>query len=140
MNASTTYSYQVKAVKNGVESDWSNSVSATTWNRLPTADAGDNQFIVIGNSVNLNGAGSSDPDGDPITYRWDYKGSTNDNLVSRWYFDENSGNIAYDTSGVNDNDGILKLVPLDVMFTEHFKKTVDEFEKRQGIKDEEIIW
>ena len=34
---------------------------------------------------------------------------------------------------IRDNDGILKLVPLDVMFTEHFKKTVDEFEKTQAI-------
>ena len=34
---------------------------------------------------------------------------------------------------IKDNDGILKLVPLDVMFTEHFKKTVDEFGTTQVI-------
>ena len=34
---------------------------------------------------------------------------------------------------IRDNDGILKLVPLDVMFTEHFKKTVDEFGTTQVI-------
>lgn len=28
---------------------------------------------------------------------------------------------------MRDDDGILKLTPLDVMFTEHFKRTVDEF-------------
>jgi hypothetical protein len=56
----------------------------------------------------LTDGSGSDPDGDPITYRWDYKGSINGNLVSRWNFDENLGNITYDTSGVNNNDGVLK--------------------------------
>ena len=72
LNANTTYSYKVKAAKNGIESDWSNEVSVTTWNRLPTVDAGENQFVLTGNLVSLDGSGSSDPDGDPITYRWEF--------------------------------------------------------------------
>ena len=108
LDANTTYSYKIIATKNGYDSDWSNSISATTWNQLPVADAGSDRFIVIGNSVNLDGSGSYDEAGDPISYRWDYKGSNNESLVSRWYFDENSGDIAYDTSGANNNDGTLK--------------------------------
>ncbi len=72
LNANTTYSYQVIATKNGYDSDWSNSVSATTWNQLPIADAGSDRFVVIGNSVNLDGSGSNDPDGDPISCDWTF--------------------------------------------------------------------
>lgn len=39
-------------------------------NRAPVADAGPNQSVDTGNPVTLNGAGSSDPDGDTVTYSW----------------------------------------------------------------------
>ena len=41
-------------------------------NRRPVADAGLNQSVVADTlaSVTLNGSGSSDPDGDPLTYAW----------------------------------------------------------------------
>ena len=39
-------------------------------NHPPAADAGSPQTVHSGNLVSLNGAGSGDPDGDPITYSW----------------------------------------------------------------------
>jgi hypothetical protein len=39
-------------------------------NHPPAADAGSPQTVHSGTLVSLNGAGSSDPDGDPITYSW----------------------------------------------------------------------
>jgi len=39
-------------------------------NQPPTAEAGANKTVTEGDSVVLNGSGSSDPDGDTITYRW----------------------------------------------------------------------
>jgi chitinase len=36
----------------------------------PTANAGTNALAAGGSTVNLNGSGSSDGDGDPITYNW----------------------------------------------------------------------
>jgi hypothetical protein len=39
-------------------------------NRPPSADAGPNQEVETGTLVTLNGSGSSDPDGDMITYGW----------------------------------------------------------------------
>ena len=40
-------------------------------NRAPVAAAGDNQSTNIGQSVSLSGAGSTDPDGDSLSYRWE---------------------------------------------------------------------
>ena len=39
-------------------------------NNSPVADAGVNQSITSTSLVTLNGAGSYDPDGDPMTYHW----------------------------------------------------------------------
>ena len=39
-------------------------------NQAPTADAGPDQSVNSGDPVSLDGTGSSDPDGDPLTYSW----------------------------------------------------------------------
>jgi glucose/arabinose dehydrogenase/PKD repeat protein len=39
-------------------------------NRPPTADAGENRTVEEGDSVSLDGSGSSDPDGDTLAYAW----------------------------------------------------------------------
>ena len=39
-------------------------------NQAPTADAGPDQTVASGAAVNLNGTGSSDPDGDSLDYSW----------------------------------------------------------------------
>jgi hypothetical protein len=39
-------------------------------NHSPVADAGADITVNVGDSVQLNGSGSNDPDGDPMTYSW----------------------------------------------------------------------
>jgi trimeric autotransporter adhesin len=41
-----------------------------TSNGPPTANAGNPQNVTVGRPVSLNGNGSSDPNGDTLTYRW----------------------------------------------------------------------
>lgn len=45
-------------------------VTATSTNAVPVANAGPNQNVVVSTLVTLNGAASSDANFDPLTYKW----------------------------------------------------------------------
>lgn len=64
--------YQISLVVTdtfGAASD-PDSVTVRFDNVIPVADAGTSQSVLVGETTTLNGSGSSDANGDPLTYRW----------------------------------------------------------------------
>ena len=66
-------SYEVQLVVNdGMEDSLPDTVMVSTDNSAPVADAGDNQTVDVGATATLDGSGSTDADGDPLTYDWSF--------------------------------------------------------------------
>ena len=57
-------------VKNGFRNSAPSTVTITTINTPPVADAGTNQNVLVGATVILDGSGSWDADHDPLAYSW----------------------------------------------------------------------
>lgn len=57
-------------VNNGTLSSAPSTVTITTTNTAPVANAGPDQTVAVGAVVALNGSGSSDADNDPLTFTW----------------------------------------------------------------------
>ena len=64
-----TYVAQL-VVDDGQTSSAPDTVTISTLNSQPVADAGPDQATVVNVAVTLDGTGSFDPDGDPLTYAW----------------------------------------------------------------------
>jgi predicted secreted protein len=70
------HTFTVKGTKSNAASDSATSASTTLIvteppNQPPTADAGTDQTVAEGSTVNLDGSSSSDPDGDSLSYSWE---------------------------------------------------------------------
>lgn len=59
-------------VNDGIVNSEPDSVTVSTLNSKPVADAGPDQGTHIGAIITLNGGHSSDVDGDPLTYHWSF--------------------------------------------------------------------
>lgn len=73
VSADETLSFEL-VVSDGQEDSTPDSVSVLVQdvpdNRAPSADAGPDQTVVTPATVTLDGSGSSDPDGDTLSYSW----------------------------------------------------------------------
>jgi LmbE family N-acetylglucosaminyl deacetylase len=79
--ASLTFSL---VVSDGEATSLADSVTITVQaaNHAPTAEAGPGQSVASSAPVTLDGSGSSDPDGDPLTYQWTQTGGPSVSLSS----------------------------------------------------------
>jgi hypothetical protein len=57
-------------VNNGYLNSYPSTVSISTGSTAPVANAGSNQLVMVGATVTLNGNGSSDSNGNPLTFSW----------------------------------------------------------------------
>jgi hypothetical protein len=64
-----TYVVQL-IVHDGTQAGAADTVRVRTSNSAPVSKAGRGQTVAIGSVALLDGSGSSDPDGDPLTYNW----------------------------------------------------------------------
>ncbi|MGH8593310.1 MAG: PKD domain-containing protein [Gammaproteobacteria bacterium] len=63
--------YTVRLIVNDGQADsTADTVIVSTRNRAPVASAGGDQSVAVGATVTLDGSGSSDADGDALTFRW----------------------------------------------------------------------
>jgi len=59
-------------VNDGTTDSDPDTVTISTMNSKPIADAGPDQTVNVNNTVNLDGSGSTDADGDALTYQWSF--------------------------------------------------------------------
>jgi hypothetical protein len=67
-----TYSATVRASDGSLSDDKSFQITVNNKNRAPVADAGGPYSGIVGIPVAFDGTASTDPDGDALTYSWDF--------------------------------------------------------------------
>jgi len=95
-------------------------IIATMPNVAPTANAGPDESVVTGSMVFLDGGGSFDPDGDPVTYLWQILSSPEGSTASLDYPSSATPTFIADKAGqytisLTVNDGELDSLPDDVI-------------------------
>ena len=90
-------------------------------NTAPIADAGDDQAVQLGMPTLLDGSGSFDSDGDPLTYRWEILSKPDSSVATLNNPTSVSPSIEFDVLGdyviqLIVNDGTINSAPDTVMF------------------------
>ena len=118
----------------------------------PIANAGPDQTLLVGESVNFDGSGSSDPDGTIVSYEWDFDAGvdsdgdgdpTNDadaTGVTASHIYANAGTYTVtltvtDDDGATGTDTATITVQTPAQATEDLITTVESLELAQGVEN-----
>ncbi len=107
-------------------------VTVSFTNVTPVADAGDNQAVIVGDTVFLNGSASHDENHDPLTYRWSFVSRPADSMAE---FDDSN---SVQTTFVADQAGtyIVSLVVNDgFVDSEPSNVTIEVISIQDGLVD-----
>ena len=122
MDKAGNYTVQL-IVSDGKLNSAPSQVVISTKNSPPVANAGPNQTVTTRTTVQLNGSGSSDVDGNPLTYRWTItsapQGSTatlsNPNIVNPTFVTNEKGTFVVQLIV---NDGTVDSAPSQVTISD----------------------
>jgi fibro-slime domain-containing protein len=102
--------YTIQLVVNdGKVNSLPDTMVVNTLNSLPIADAGDDQSVAVNERVFLNGKGSSDADGDTLTYKWSVKSRPSDSKEELIDSTKDTPQLIIDKAG----DYVIQLVVND---------------------------
>lgn len=107
-------------------------VVVSSENVAPVADAGVNQIVLVGDTVNLDGSGSYDVNMDPLTYSWSMTSMPKNSLTELTGSETASPNFIPDTEGFYTislvvNDGFLDSDPSNITIYAIDAENIDDF-------------
>ncbi|MBM4065868.1 MAG: hypothetical protein FJ266_09555 [Planctomycetes bacterium] len=114
LSSSTTYYYRIAAQNSAGTSYGSESIFTTLAppNTAPVANAGVDQTAYVGNVVTLDGSGSTDVDGNLLTYSWSFNSKPTDSTATLSDTTAVKPNFTVDKAGTYEvslivNDGMV---------------------------------
>jgi RHS repeat-associated protein len=125
-------------VNDGTVDSAPDTVTVMTGNTAPLADAGPDQTLVLGATAMLNGSGSSDADGDDLTFRWSLIAKPDGSGAVLSDFTSDSPSFVLDAPGeyvaqLIVNDGAIDSAPDQVMIATENVRPVAEAGDNQSV-------
>lgn len=127
-----TYVIELIVTDNQGLDSFPDEVVVSSENVKPISDAGANQIVLVGDTVNLDGSGSYDVNLDPLTYKWNMTSKPKDSLTELIGSETAYPNFIPDIEGLYTinlvvNDGFLDSDPSYITIFAIDAENIDDF-------------